>query len=176
MARNGFLGLGGNVKDRRKMLQDAVDALPGAGVVPLQSSSVYLTTAVGGPPGQPDFLNACLRVQTELEPGDLLDALKAIEHAAGRPAAGRRGYVRHGPRPVDLDLLLLDAAHVETERLTVPHPALTRRRFVLVPLLELDFSLTLPGGALLSDALARLGTGEDVRRHGPPLTLAPAGS
>ncbi len=174
MIRVGFLGLGGNLGDRRARLQAAVDALPAAGVTPTRCSSVYATAAIGGPPGQPGFLNACLRVQTALEPEELLDALKAIERAAGRPAEGQPDYVRHGPRTVDLDILLLGDEAYAGERLTIPHTALTRRRFVLVGLLELDFALTLPGGALLSDALARLALDDDVRRDGPPLRVVGA--
>ncbi len=171
MIRTGFLGLGGNVGDRRAALQAAVDALPGAGVTPLACSSVYVTAAVGGPPGQPAYLNACLRIRADLEPEALLDALKAIERAAGRTAEGRPGYVRHGPRPVDLDVLVLGDAAYASERLTIPHAALTQRRFVLVPLLELDLAARLPDGTRLAEALARLPLDEDVRRAGPPLTL-----
>ena len=174
MTRTGFLGLGGNLGDRRATLQAAVDMLGAMGVTPLASSSVFATAAVGGPPGQPDFLNACLRISTDLAPEELLDALKAIERAAGRAAEGRPDYVHHGPRPVDLDVLLLGDEAYTSERLTIPHTALTRRRFVLVPLLELDFDMVLPDGRRLSDALARLPLDEDVRRAGPALTLAPA--
>jgi len=171
VSRTGFLGLGGNLGDRRARLQAAVDALPGAGVEPVQSSSVYATAAVGGPPGQPGFLNACLRIETALEPEQLLDALKAIERAAGRADEGQPGYVHHGPRPVDLDVLLLGDDPYASDRLTLPHPALSERRFVLVPLLELDFGIALPDGSPLADALARLPLDEDVRRAGPPLRL-----
>ena len=170
----GYLGLGGNLGPRRATLQAAVDALPASGIEPLRSSSVYATAAVGGPPGQPDFLNACLRVRTALEPETLLAALKAIERAAGRPAEGQPGHIRHGPRLVDLDILLLGDAPYAGERLTVPHPALTTRRFVLVPLLELDFELALPDGTSLAGALARLPVDEDVRRDGPPLDVTAA--
>ncbi|MDQ3630346.1 MAG: 2-amino-4-hydroxy-6-hydroxymethyldihydropteridine diphosphokinase [Actinomycetota bacterium] len=174
MKRTGFLGLGGNLGDRRARLQAAVDALPAAGVTPTQCSSVYATAAVGGPPGQPGFLNACVRIETGLAPEALLDALKAIERVAGRPAEGQPDYVRHGPRPLDLDVLLLGGQPHASERLTVPHPALARRRFVLVPLLELDLGLALPDGTSLAGALARLPVDEDVRRAGPPLRVTPA--
>jgi len=172
MTRAGFLGLGGNLGDRRARLQGAVDALPAAGVEPRASSSVYATAAVGGPPGQPDFLNACLRIETARAPEALLDALKAIERAAGRAEEGESGYVHHGPRPLDLDILLLAGERYASDRLSVPHPALSERRFVLVPLLELDFDLALPDGAPLAHALARLPLDEEVRRAGPPLSLA----
>ncbi len=165
----GFLGLGGNVGDRRAALQAAVDALPAVGVLPLRSSSVYATAPVGGPPGQPDFLNAALEADTELAPEALLDALKAIEMAAGRDLGA--GRVHHGPRPVDLDVLLLGTANFASERLCIPHPRLLARRFVLIPLLELDFDLVLPDGRRPADALAVLGLEEDVRRAGPPLSV-----
>lgn len=174
MTRTGLLGLGGNLGDRRASLQAAVDMLGAMAVTPLESSSVYATAAVGGPPGQPDFLNACLRISTELEPEELLEALKAIERAAGRAAEGRPGYAHHGPRPVDLDVLLLGDEAYTSERLTIPHAALTQRRFVLVPLLELELAARLPDGTRLSEVLARLPLDEDVRRAGPALRLAPA--
>lgn len=174
MSRTGYLGLGGNLGDRRATLQAAVDALPAHGIEALRCSSVYATAAVGGPPGQPDFLNACLEIRTALEPEALLDALKAIERAAGRAAEDEPGYVHHGPRPVDLDVLMLGDTPHASARLTIPHAALTRRRFVLVPLLELDLALRLPDGTRLADTLARLPVDEDVRRAGPPLSLARA--
>src|SRR5205823_13919962 len=96
---------------------------------------------------QPDFLNACLEVRTELDPEGLLDVCKLVERELGRDPGGPR----HGPRPVDVDVLLLDDLEERSERIQVPHPELTRRRFVLEPLLELDASLRLPDGSPLSD-------------------------
>jgi 2-amino-4-hydroxy-6-hydroxymethyldihydropteridine diphosphokinase len=168
----GHLALGGNLGDRRATLQAAVDALPAAGVRPLRSSSTYATAPVGGPPGQPDFLNACLEVETALAPEALLDALKAIEVTAGRELGA--GYVHHGPRPVDLDILLLGDAAYASERLRIPHARLLERRFVLIPLLELDLALVLPDGRRPADALAALALDEDVRRDGPPLRVVTA--
>lgn len=168
----GYLGLGGNLGDRRATLQGALDAMAPAGVRPVRSSSLYATAPVGGPCGQPDFLNACLEIETELAPEALLDALKAIEIAAGRDLGA--GYVHHGPRPLDLDVLLLGDAAFTSERLEIPHARLLQRRFVLIPLLELDFGLVLPDGTRPADALARLGLEEDVRRAGPPLSVSPA--
>jgi 2-amino-4-hydroxy-6-hydroxymethyldihydropteridine diphosphokinase len=109
---------------------------------------------------QPDFLNAAARVRTSLEPEVLLDVCKVIEAEHGRAFGGPR----HGPRPIDLDLLLLGDVELETERLTLPHPEVTSRRFVLVPLLELDPGLALPDGTRLADALDSLGEGERVER------------
>ncbi len=167
--RDGYLGLGSNIGDRREHLLAAVRELPAHGVEVLASSSVYDTEPVGLVLDQPEFLNACLRVRTALEPLELLDACKEVERVVGRAAGG----VRHGPRVIDVDVLLLGDLSFESERLRLPHPEVSSRRFVLVPLLELDPELTLPGdgGRPLADALAALGgSGQEVRRAGPPLT------
>jgi 2-amino-4-hydroxy-6-hydroxymethyldihydropteridine diphosphokinase len=164
----GHLGLGSNVGDRRANLQAAVDAMPGHGVLVLAASSVYDTDPVGLVLDQPPFLNACVRIETQLGPEELLDACTSIERALGRDL---EGGIRHGPRPIDVDLLLLgDVEHV-SERLRLPHEQVTQRRFVLIPLLELDFDLTTPDGIRLSDRLAALPLDEGVRRAGPPLLL-----
>ena len=122
----------------------------------------YETEPVGEILDQPDFLNAAVRISTALEPEALLDACKAIEAERGRMFAGPR----HGPRPLDVDLLLLGDLELETDRLPVPHLEVTSRRFVLAPLLELDPELTLPDGTRLADALAGLGPGQDAERAG----------
>jgi 7,8-dihydro-6-hydroxymethylpterin-pyrophosphokinase len=94
-----------------------------------------------------------------------LDACKEVERVLGREAGG----VRHGPRPIDVDVLLLGSLEYSSPRLTLPHPEVLSRRFVLVPLLELDPELTLPEGRRVADGLAALGVGQDVRRVGEPL-------
>jgi 2-amino-4-hydroxy-6-hydroxymethyldihydropteridine diphosphokinase len=157
-----YLGLGSNVGDRHGHLRAAIALLDERGVEVEAVSSAYETEPVGEILDQPDFLNAAARVVTELEPEALLDVCKAIEVERGRMMGGPR----HGPRPLDLDLLLVGELELETERLTLPHPEVTTRRFVLVPLLELDPGLKLPSGARLSEALARLGPGERVERAG----------
>jgi 2-amino-4-hydroxy-6-hydroxymethyldihydropteridine diphosphokinase len=163
-AVDGYLGLGSNVGDRRANLERAALALPAHGIEVLASSSIYETEPVGLVPDQREFYNACLHVRTAYEPDELLDACKAVERELGRPEGG----VRHGPRPIDVDVLLLDALQYSSERLTLPHPEVRSRRFVLVPLLELDASLTLPSGERLADALLEL-VGQEVRRVAPPL-------
>jgi 2-amino-4-hydroxy-6-hydroxymethyldihydropteridine diphosphokinase len=104
-------------------------------------------------------------VTTPLDPEELLDAAKAVEREVGREAGG----ARHGPRVIDVDVLLLGDLRHQSQRLTLPHADLVARRFVLVPLLELDPELTLPGGERLSERLAALPAGQAVRRVGPPL-------
>lgn len=171
--RIGYLGLGSNVGERRAHLQAAVDALAAHGVTVLASSSTYDTDPVGEILDQPDFLNACLRVATEHGPEQLLDACKAVERELGRIPDGPR----HGPRPIDVDVLLLGDREHHSERLALPHEQVLARRFVLIPLLELDFELCVPDGRRLADALAALPVDEGVRRAGPPLTVpAPSGS
>ena len=117
---------------------------------------------------QPSFLNACLRVSTELEPLELLAAVKELERRLGRSAGQRR----HGPRTIDIDILLLGEVQLNHERMTLPHEQLLARRFVLIPALELDIGLATPAGARLADALAGLDVSEGVTWAGPPLELA----
>jgi 2-amino-4-hydroxy-6-hydroxymethyldihydropteridine diphosphokinase len=162
---HGYLGIGSNVGDRRAHLEAAVRAMPGHGVAVLASSAVYETEPVGLVLEQRDFLNACVRVTTGLEPDQLLMACKEIEQELGR----RGAEIRHGPREIDVDLLILDGVNLSSKRLTLPHPSVVERRFVLVPLLELNRDLTLPDGTSLAGALARLPPGQAVRRAGPPL-------
>ena len=166
--RIGYLGLGSNVGERRANLEATLDRLEGAGVSVLASSSTYDTDPVGEVLDQPSFLNACLRIETALEPEPLLDICKAVELELGRAA----GMPRHSPRPIDVDLLLLGDLVYRSERLSLPHAQVSSRRFVLVPLLELDFELCLPDGMRLADALLGLPLSEGVRLAGPPLHRA----
>ena len=158
--RVGYIGLGSNVGDRRGELAAAVDALRAHGVEVEAVSSLYETEPVGEVLDQPDFLNAVARIRTRLAPERLLDACKAIEAERGRDFSAPR----HSPRPVDLDLLLLGDLELRTDLLTLPHREVTSRRFVLMPLLELDPELALPDGTSLREALERLGGGERVER------------
>jgi 2-amino-4-hydroxy-6-hydroxymethyldihydropteridine diphosphokinase len=160
--RTGYLGLGSNVGDREEHLRAALRLLPEHGVQVEAVSSLYETEPVGEILDQPDFLNAAARIRTALEPEQLLDACKAIEIEQGRMFAGPR----HGPRPLDLDLLLLGDVELDGERLRLPHREVTSRRFVLAPLLELDPDLALPDGTRLDAALAALGPGQRAERVG----------
>lgn len=170
VGNEGLLGLGSNVGERRANLQAAVDALDRAGVRVLASSSVYDTDPVGEILDQPSFLNACLRISTQLPAMELLDVVKGVEAELGRA----QGTVRHAPRSIDIDILLLGGLELSHERMTLPHAQLLSRSFVLIPALELDFDLAAPDGARLSDALAVLPLTEGVRWAGPPLELPSA--
>jgi 2-amino-4-hydroxy-6-hydroxymethyldihydropteridine diphosphokinase len=113
---------------------------------------------------QPDFLNGAIRIGTALEPEELLDLCKEVEADRGRALGGPR----HGPRPIDIDLLLLGDIEMSSDRLTLPHPEVSSRRFVLLPLLELDPALRLPDGTELRSALEGLGPGQRAERVAPP--------
>ena len=159
----GYLGLGSNEGDRLASLRGARAALGQHGVEVTASSSVYETAPQGEVTDQPDFLNACLRIETELAPEQLLDACKQVERELGREPGG----VRHGPRPIDMDVLLLGEGEHRSERLTLPHAEVTSRRFVLEPLLELDPDLRLPDGTRLAERLAAVAN-QRVERVTPP--------
>jgi 2-amino-4-hydroxy-6-hydroxymethyldihydropteridine diphosphokinase len=133
-------------------------------------SSTYDTDPVGEVTDQPTFLNACVRIQTALEPLALLDAVKQLERQLGRGEDG----VRHGPRAIDIDILLLGELALRHERMVLPHEQLLARRFVLIPALELDFELRAPDGRRLADALAALALEEGVRWAGVPLQVPAA--
>ena len=161
LSRVGYLGLGSNEGDRIGNMRAARDALGAHGVEVLASSSVYQTAPVGELLDQPDFLNACLRIRTELSPEELLDAAKAVERELGREPGG----LRHGPRPIDVDVLLLGDLEFRSERLSLPHKEVTNRRFVIEPLLELDPGLVLPDGTPVARRLAAVHD-QSVRRAG----------
>ena len=158
----GYLGLGSNEGDRLAALRTARDELGRRKVTVVAASSVYETAPQGELLDQPDFLNACLAVETELEPEPLLDACKEVERALGRVPGGPR----HGPRPIDVDVLLLGDIVHRSERLTLPHREVLSRRFVLEPLLELDPRLELPDGTELASRLATVAD-QPVRLVGP---------
>ena len=160
--RDGYLGLGSNVGKRERNLARALELLPEHRVDVMAVSSLYETEPVGEVLDQPDFLNAVARVRTALEPLELLDACKRVEAALGRTAGGPR----HGPRPIDVDVLLLGGLELDHDRLRLPHAEVTSRRFVLEPLLELDPDAVLPDGRRLAEFLPRLDPGQRVARWG----------
>jgi 2-amino-4-hydroxy-6-hydroxymethyldihydropteridine diphosphokinase len=138
-----FLGLGSNLGDRLANLHEAIHRLERVdGIHLLRASRVYETAPVGPP--QPEYLNAVVELETSLEPRPLLDACLGIETAMGRV----RGE-RWGPRVIDIDLLTYGDDEIDEPGLTVPHPRMHERVFVLVPLLELEPDPLLPGGRRL---------------------------
>lgn len=145
-----YLALGSNLGDRLANLRAAISALEAAGVRILRRSFAWQTPPV--PADQPPFLNAALMVETTHPPEALLDELKRIEHALGR-RPGRRW----GPRPIDLDILLYDDLAIETPRLTIPHPRLAERAFVLAPLSEVADGPLPVLGESANTLLARVG-------------------
>jgi 2-amino-4-hydroxy-6-hydroxymethyldihydropteridine diphosphokinase len=142
-----YLGLGSNLGDREANLRGALERLEELG--PLRVSSFRDTDPVGIP-DQPSFLNAAAELETELSPRDLLARLLEIEAELGRDRSLER---RWGPRTIDLDLLLYDDEELDEPGLTVPHPRLAERRFVLEPLHELAPELLLPDGRRIQDLL-----------------------
>lgn len=159
------LGLGANVGDALETLTAAVYAIDDLdGVVVEDVSGVYRTPPWPAPPDpravpQDDYLNLVVVGTTSLAPLALLDETMLIEAAFGRD---RTREVRWGPRPLDIDLLLVGEAVLDSERLILPHPRITERAFVLVPLLEVLPGGVLPGGQRLTAALAALAPIEGV--------------
>jgi 2-amino-4-hydroxy-6-hydroxymethyldihydropteridine diphosphokinase len=147
-AATAYIALGSNLGDRRGYLCRARELLAETpGVLVSASSSLYETTPVGGPAGQEPYLNAVLRLETTLPPQSLLATCLAIE-----ALLGRQRTIPWGPRSIDLDLLLYGAARIDEPDLTVPHPRLHLRTFVLVPLCELAPDLFHPTlGCRLAD-------------------------
>ena len=128
-----YIALGANIGERAINIQKAVDAISHTNGVTVGSVSGSLeNSAVGGPEGSPDFLNAVVEVETSLEPGALLLRLLEIERSLGRE---RRE--KWGPRIIDLDLILYGDQIIDTPELKIPHPLMHQRRFVLEPLVEI---------------------------------------
>jgi 2-amino-4-hydroxy-6-hydroxymethyldihydropteridine diphosphokinase len=144
-----YIALGGNLGDRRANLERAVELLDADPALELVAVSSLRETDPVGYEDQSRFLNGALAADTALSPRELLDRLLAVERELGRD---RRGP-RFGPRTVDLDLLLYGDDTVDEPGLTVPHPRLAERRFVLEPLAELDPELALPDGRRVRDLL-----------------------
>lgn len=158
-----YLSLGSNLEDRLAMLRSAearLSATPGIRI--LRRSSTYETEPVGMI-DQPWFLNQILEIETTLDPHVLLDAAQQVEASLGRIRE-----VRWGARTIDIDLLLYDHETLASERLRIPHPELARRRFVLLPLAELNPHLRLPDGRAVLNLLRVLGDRQVVRRIAAP--------
>ena len=150
-----YIGVGANLGDREATMRAALaalDATPGIRVVAVSS---FRETEPVGYVDQPQFLNAAAAVETELDARGLLDALLAVERGLGRTREGPR----FGPRTIDLDLLLFGDVEVDEPGLTVPHPRLHERAFVLEPLTELDPEMVVPGRGPLESLRRNLESG-----------------
>ena len=158
MSITAYIGLGANLNDPVAQITHAFDELERiAGTRLVARSSLYASAPVGYV-DQPDFINAVAQVETTLAPRALLAALLDIEQHHGR----ERGF-RNAPRTLDLDLLLYGAAHFHEDHLSVPHPRLTERAFVLLPLIEIAPDLLVPNRGRASDWVASC-TGQTVTR------------
>ena len=163
-----WLGLGSNEGDRRANLAAALKELAGLGRIEAVSD-VYETEPVGVT-DQPDFWNMAVRMRTELEPRDLLTAVKAIEAALGRMPG-----TRWGPRPIDIDILLFADRILSEEDLQIPHPRMLERAFVLRPLSDIDPGLRHPTSGLRITELLGAGSFEQSRRLFPGSELMEGG-
>lgn len=146
-----YVGLGANLGDREVTIRRAVELLSGEPGIEVVAVSTLRETGPVGYVEQPDFVNGAVALETQLPPQELLGRLLAVERELGRV---RAAGPRFGPRTIDLDLLLYGEETVEEPGLTLPHPRLAERRFVLEPLHELDPDLTLPDGRSVRDLLA----------------------
>ena len=157
-----FIGLGSNVGDRERWLADARGLLLARGFALQAQSALYLTEPVGGPP-QKWFLNQVVGGRTDLSPEQMMEACLDVERALGRQRT-----VRNGPRTIDVDLLLFGDEVRTTEGLTLPHPRLHERRFVLEPLFEIAPDARHPGlRATVRELRARCADASQVRRFQP---------
>lgn len=151
MKHTAIIGLGANIENPLNQIKEAIDFLKKSDLVKVKMvSSLYGSKPVG-PQDQPDFVNAVISLETELEPHDLLDYLQSIEQLH------KRVRKQHwGPRTLDLDILYIDNAEIHTDRLTVPHPEILNRAFVVIPLLEILPLFTLPTGEQLRNHQSKL--------------------
>lgn len=147
-----YVALGSNLGDSRRYLGEAIEAMARLPSTRVTARSRLYRTPPWGMLEQPPFLNAAVRLDTGLAAGELLDALLAIERAAGRTREGERW----GPRTLDLDLLHMEGVRMADARLTLPHPRIAERAFVLLPLADLAPGLDLPGQGKVAELLAAL--------------------
>ncbi|AHM57006.1 2-amino-4-hydroxy-6-hydroxymethyldihydropteridine pyrophosphokinase FolK [Peptoclostridium acidaminophilum DSM 3953] len=139
------ISLGSNMGERLSNLKAAVDMVAGLETTALTAESAVYETEPWGLKDQDSFLNMCIKIETELSPKELLKKLQEIELGLGR-----KRLIRWGPRTIDLDILIYDDVQMDDEELTLPHPRITERAFVLMPLLEIAGDIIINGRHLSS--------------------------
>jgi 2-amino-4-hydroxy-6-hydroxymethyldihydropteridine diphosphokinase len=149
-----YIGIGSNLDDPERQVRRAIDALASIPQTRFVRASRLFRTAPWGRIDQPAFVNAAAEIATTLEPRELLDALLEIERAQGR----HRDGTRWGPRTLDLDVLLYGDRVIDEPGLAIPHPHLAERAFVLLPLVDLDAALHVPGKGRISELLRAVDT------------------
>jgi 2-amino-4-hydroxy-6-hydroxymethyldihydropteridine diphosphokinase len=147
-----WLGLGSNLQQPVSQLKDALGRLGLAEGIEILKTSALYRTPPWGDGQQDDFINAVVQIETDLGPIPLLHVLQSIENKMGRQRSGRRW----GPRLIDIDLLLYGDQQSKSEELELPHPRMHERAFVLVPLCELDKTVTIPGHGVAQELLQQL--------------------
>jgi 2-amino-4-hydroxy-6-hydroxymethyldihydropteridine diphosphokinase len=163
MIRRCGIALGSNLGDSRQLLREAIAALRGIAVPgePFLEAPVYRSAPLACPAGSPDFLNTVVELAWHGTPHGLLEKTRGIEQQLGR----NRGAERNAPRTIDLDLLYCGDLETDDADLTLPHPRIAERRFVLQPLADIRPGLVLPGMSISVRALL-----ENLADEGPPLT------
>lgn len=143
-----YIGLGSNIEQPYVQIKNAINALDGLPATTVIADSGYYKSRPMGPKDQPDYINAVVKIETALEAKDLLTRCQQIEHRQGRVRSRR-----WGERCIDIDVLLFADQQLKTDKLTVPHPGISQRDFVYLPLLKLDPAITIPGKMALKDLL-----------------------
>jgi len=146
-----YIGLGSNMESPRQHITTAIQSLGEIQSTRIINVSSLYKSKPMGPQNQGDYINAVVQIETEMEPTELLNCLQAIENDHGRVRAEH-----WGPRTIDLDILMFGNEIIQNDRLTVPHPEITNRSFVIVPLAEIDPACVVPEKGLVSDLILRI--------------------
>lgn len=152
-----YISLGANLGDRLNQLQQAVEMLKAHEQITVRAVSSFYETKPVGVTDQPDFINAVVKLETSLQPMELLEAVQSVEQALGRERKEK-----WGPRIIDLDILLYENEVIESESLVLPHPRMTERGFVLLPLEEICPDLILPDGRSIREYREKLSDTESI--------------